>query len=465
MAALTPTLAAILGILALLLRPIHGLAVYLAALCWYPQSVTLKLGTLDFSLSRIAILALLANAILRFKLWKSVRWGWMDAWIVLFFVGHSLALSQNVPSNIWVVREAGGLLNTAFVYLAVRMIVDDRAKVIALIKALILIGLPLAALGIVQMTTGKNPTNYLLPFYSEDLTVRATRENLRFGMHRASVTFGNYISFGLFFAGVAPLCVGLWRARAWSKVTIVALTLALLVGVFSSLSSAPLFAIVAAAGITIAYPLRRFWPVLLGAFLGCVLFVEVFSDSHFYHVLARLAMNPATARYRIGLMEEAFGGGMSGHWFAGYGYVGIGPGNDNTNFHWHHRDIVNIYLAVLVRFGLLGLIPFVALNVLYYRRLVQAARATTDRADKWLIWTISAALIGWNVAMMTVSALGPMNTLLYVFMGLCASLPRALAESAQVAAPRPVGARSRLVIRRRRPLPWRRARPIRGGAS
>jgi hypothetical protein len=82
-----------------------------------------------------------------------------------------------------------------------------------------------------------------------------------------------------------------------------------------------------------------------------------------------------------------------------------------------------------------------------------------------LIWTISAALIGWNVAMMTVSALGPMNTLLYVFMGLCASLPRALAESAQVAAPRPVGARSRLVIRRRRPLPWRRARPIRGGAS
>ena len=47
-----------------------------------------------------------------------------------------------------------------------------------------------------------------------------------------------------------------------------------------------------------------------------------------------------------------FGDGIDGHWITGYGYVGTGPGNDNSNFDWEHKDSINIYIAILATGGL-----------------------------------------------------------------------------------------------------------------
>jgi hypothetical protein len=184
------------------------------------------------------------------------------------------------------------------------------------------------------------------------------------------------------------------------------------------------------------FPWRRYWPILVTVILAILLFVEVFSNRHFYYVLTAFSFDLETAMYRIALIEEAFGGGMRGHWFTGFGFVGIGPGNDNTKFPWENKDLTNMYIQILAQTGLMGLVPFLVINILYYRRLRQAANRVTSQSDEWLVWCLTAALVGWNLGILTVDAFAQIRTQLFMYIAICANMPaiiRVRAVAAQVA--------------------------------
>jgi len=189
------------------------------------------------------------------------------------------------------------------------------------------------------------------------------------------------------------------------------------------MSSSPLFALVASVLFMASYRYRNYWPYLLIAFIALALLVELYSNRHFYHVFARFAFSTRTVYYRIDLIEEALTGGMTGHWLFGYGYIGVAASNDNTGFHWVHKDMVNIYIAHLARTGLVGLVPFMFLNVAYYARLRLAMVRSYDMADRWLIWCFAAGLVGWNVAMMTVNLLSQIQPLFYLVIAIACNAP------------------------------------------
>ena len=65
MSFLTGTIAAIASLLVCILSPVQALAVYIAVLAWYPVTLTLKLGTVDFSASRIVAIVLLISLLMR----------------------------------------------------------------------------------------------------------------------------------------------------------------------------------------------------------------------------------------------------------------------------------------------------------------------------------------------------------------------------------------------------------------
>ena len=144
---------------------------------------------------------------------------------------------------------------------------------------------------------------------------------------------------------------------------------------------------------------------------------------------------------------------MDGHWLTGYGYVSIGPGTDNSNFFWEHKDFTNVYIAILARFGLMGLLPFLLVNFMFYRKLFVAARMCRDPADLWLIWCIASALVGWNIAFLTVSSFRQVVTLLYIFIAICNNLPDMVRVAALAGAPAPVPEQRPFVGYHRRP--WR----------
>ena len=427
----TLIIAVLASLLILGLRPIYGLAVYFVVLFGWSQRLTVALGPLDFTTARIVILVLIARAALDPGLRGSLRVTAMDGLVLVSYLGVVAALAMTTSPAIWVIRESGTLVDTLLPYAAVRLIVRDRRELVTMVKALAVVGIPLALLGIYQSVTGHNPAGFMAEHFAWGMAREVTwPQPDRWGLHRATVTFGHPITFGLFFAAVAPLVLGMpRRGGGWSLPTRVIVAGAIAAGAFVSLSSAPLFALVAGGAFLCCYPVRRLWPAVLAGLVLSVLFVEIYSNRNFYHVLTRLAFRGPTAYYRIGLWEEAWGGGMDGHWLAGYGYVGVGPGVDNTNFHWHHKDLVNIYIGRMARYGMLGLLPFLALNAWIYVSLVKAGRRARAPADLWMTWSLAAALVGWNLGFMTVAALEHIQIMLYMLIGVAANMPMIMARA------------------------------------
>lgn len=420
------TFIAIFGSLAALFStPRRALIIYLSVMFLYPQHLTLNIGSISFTTSRILILVVLTNIFFRTPFASQLKWNWLDFFVMAAFLGKCIALVATTDALRLIERQGGLLIDTVFPYFATRLIVTSRKDLISIIKSLTFIAIPLAIIGVYESVTGQNLYSFL---QSNDAWMSYEQE-LRHGFYRAVGPVGIPINFGLVFAVVFPICLGLRYYPKIRKKWVLSGCAFTIVGVLSSMSSAPFFSTAVSVAAIFFYPLRKHWRVFLVLFLTCCLAVELFSSRHFYQIFDRLALNPKTARYRIGLVEEALGGGMKDHWLTGYGLVGIGKTEESTHsdFNWEHDDFVNIYIGILACYGLLGLLPYFGLNILYYRRLHQAFARATFLPDRWLIWCFLSSMVGWNVAMLTVGAFG-VNTLLHILIANIGNLPQIVSQ-------------------------------------
>lgn len=433
MEAVTIAIAAAGAVGAFLLKPVWAMITYLMVLFYYPQMLTLPLGTVEFSAGRIVVLGLMANALLRGNL-RGFKFNIIDTWVLVQFIMMTIGFMMNVDAVEVLKGRGGQLFDTLMPYFAVRILISDRERLFSLIKWFTVGLVPLAILGIYEAKTGHNVYSPLAPYFSWGLAgPNADPTYMRHGLWRSSSVMGNYISFGMLFAGVAPLALGPMFEKNWGKGVSLVVLGGLLIGMISAMSSGPIFSIVVSFSMIALFRFRDKWPLFAMMVLAGLIFVEVFSNRHFYYVLTLFSFDPETAYYRIGLIEEAFGGGMSGHWFAGYGYVGVGPGNDNAaaGFNWEHQDLTNIYIHYMARAGLLALVPFLIVNYLYYRRLYEASKFAKTPSDAWMIWCLASMLVGWNISMQTVAALAQIETLLFMLIGLCANTPAIMRKTAE----------------------------------
>jgi hypothetical protein len=417
---------AVVGVLALPIR--YSVPIYLAALAWYPSYLAVSIGTVDFTVSRIVILAVLARLLVDREGVAHFRWGWVDTFVVLALAGEYVAGLMTTPTGRLLENRAGAAFDTMLPYFAVRLAVRTKEDYRALLWSLVVIAAPLALFGAYQCWTGDNPFGFLRRFRFTGAVTSGRVLPGRRGFWRAEVTFPMSIMFGLFFAMMGPICAGLWGYTKRKGLLIAGLGL-MLVGMLSSVSSGPWLAGIVACGVMAFYPLRRYWKVALVLIVLFLAAIDVASNRRWYHVLASYStLDAGTAYYRIGLMEEALGGGMSGHWLAGYGMVGRGG---TQSFNWKHKDIVNHYILILVRYGLLALVPFVAAVTAGFFQLRRAlARAVQENA-RWLVWTVMAALVGILAAMFSVSLFGQPGNLFYILLALAAGMPVLVTEGGQ----------------------------------
>jgi hypothetical protein len=415
---------------ALVLGPVASLVVYFLVLFYYPLPLTVPLGSVDFNASRIVILGVLAGAFWRGRHGRPLKFEALDFWVLAQFAAMSVAFLDNADASDVLENRGGKFFDTIFPYIAMRILIDDEKKMVRLIKILTAGLVPLALMGIYEAKTGHNLYSFCARYQSWGLAMQSGDPTyMRHGLYRASASFTNIISFGLLFAAFAPLALGLMADPKWGRVRAALVAGLLMLGLVSSMSSGPLFSIMVTLAMLPLFHFRDKWPLFVVMVVVAIIFTEAFSNRHFYHVLTLFAFDPENAYYRIGLIEECFGGGMAGHWIFGYGFIGIGPGAINTDFHWEHQDLTNLYIHILARAGLVALLPYLIVNFLYFRRLYQAARYATHFSQQWLLWCFAAALAGWNISMMTVSALDQVETLLYVFIALCANMPVILRQT------------------------------------
>lgn len=424
MEAVTLAVAAITSFLVFFLSPIYGLIVYIAAFAWYPTYLAVPVGTIDFTVRRIVILAVFVKLFLLTDLPSRFKFIWLDKIVIIYFIAQILAGTTTAQSlTAFLENRAGAVFDMVLPYFAIRVIMTSREQYYTLIKGILIIAAPLAIVGAYQCMTGNNPVGFLRDYFAWVRYGRIWAEIPRFGLYRADVVFPHPIIYGLFFAMFGPICAGiLGDAKKRRPVHWIGLGL-MVVGVFSSLSSGPALAALLSIPFIAFYRWRKYWKPVVAVIIIMCGSVEVISNRHFYDVLGDFTLNPNSAWYRSKLIDVAlFEGGMSGHWLTGFGYgvdTGWGPKIDKRS----STDLVNHYLLVLSRYGLIGLLPFIAVVASAVKRLIYAYHLSVCDSDKWLVWCLSAGLFGLAGALMSISLFGQSTTVYYMMLGFVGVMP------------------------------------------
>jgi hypothetical protein len=422
MEVVTLLVSAVASIMVFFLSPVHGLIVYLAAFAYYPSYLSAPLGTIDFTVRRIVILVIFAKLFLQTDLPGRFRFVWLDKLVIMYFLAEIIAGATTAPSlEAFLENRGGAIFDMVLPYFAVRLIVINKDQYLILLKGILFLVAPLAIFGFYQCLTGRNPLDFIPG------QVSASPEKMRLGLYRATLTFSDSIMFGLYFAMLGLVCAGLWysiRKNKWLYTILLSLTA---MGVFSSMSSGPILATMLAILFIAFYRFRQYWKIVVAVVIFMCGTVEIISNRHFYDVLGRFTFDPGTAWYRSKLMEVALGGGMSGHWLTGYGLAD--PGWSAQIDNRDHTDIVNQYLLVLCRYGIIGLIPFIAIIVSALKLIIKSFQASMLDSNRWLIWCLAGTLFGLLVSLFTVSLFGTPTSIFYILLGLCGAMPQIAKEA------------------------------------
>ncbi|MHC4551327.1 MAG: hypothetical protein ACYSUT_00980 [Planctomycetota bacterium] len=393
----------------------YGLVIYFATLIFLPGSLSLELGPLNFPVHRIAILMLFLNLFMAQRDIKTFRFIRADVWLLIFFAAQIAAGLCTTESMMILENRAGYFMDVALPYFAVRVIINKKEKYLLFLRYALILSAFLVVPALYQMTYGTNP----LLFGREPLLM------FRRGFWRAYTSFDNSIYFGLFYAVIAAAGTGLiLYDKKLNRIGSTMLVGSALVGMMTSMSSGPLMAAVISGGIISLFPIRRRWKmIILSMVIGCV-GIEFLSNRHFYEVVDRFTFQNQTAWYRARLIEVAlFEGGMTGHWFVGYG-LNVDPGwGERIVGPGYWSDIVNQYLLYLCRFGLIGLFPFLVFIWCTIRRLFRRYFKIRDWSDQWLIWCLAAAVIGTLISLNTVSIFGAVLSVFFMLLAMANNLP------------------------------------------
>ncbi len=398
-------------------RPCWGLAAYLASLMWYPEYLRINIGA-EFSAPRIILLVLLARCLADRAVTRRFRWTSLDSLAAACMVVFSAALAMTTPLTAWLTSQAGFVMDTFLVYLAVRLAVADRGSLAFVAKAMGVILVPLAIHGLVEMWTGRSL--YVgLGQYCSWAPFKGMFYQERYGLNRAMGPQGECIMFGLNFMAFLPL---LWLLRyeggPWRSLAGVMGLFAIL-GTLSTISSGPIMA----TGIVIfgLFLEKARWLVrpLLGLFLLACLGIEVVSNNHFYYVLGDLAMDPESAWYRARLIDVAIQK-LPEYWLYGYGHANPGWGPLINGMNW--TDGVNDYIVHGILYGIGGVAMYTALQVAAIRRMVRIVRHSRHDWQRSAAWALGCTLAGLMVSFWSVSLFGTMTTIYYILIGLIASL-------------------------------------------
>jgi len=416
----TLLIAAACSIVIWFVSPTNRLTVYIASLIWYPVYLTVEIGTIDFSVSRMVILVLYLRLALEYVPFKNFKFILLDYLVIIYCISEFVAGVFNVEIMELLENRGGAMFDTILPYFAVRLIITSKAQYIQFLKGILFVGCPLAIVGFYQSLTGNNPFGFLREYHAWADVVSEPIQ--RMGFYRADVTFSVHIMFGFFFAMFVPIIAGLLVNMKRNLLILIAGLGLMCMGLFSSMSSSPFLSGFLSIVFLFFYRFRRYTKqVIVIAVLLC-LSIEIVSNRHFYDLLGAFTMNPGTAWYRGRLIDVAFfEGGMSGHWGSGFGFEdpGWGPMIDMRNY----TDVVNHYIVVLCRYGLIGLVPFMALLAVAVRNLYRVFKMNLIAEERWLVWCLGASFFGLLISLNAVWLFGQTITLFYIMLGFCGAMP------------------------------------------
>jgi len=420
MQGVTLTIALILSVLVIALRPKHAFVAYIVGLLWYPSYLAISIGTIDILVGRFVVAVLLLRCLFDDKIRTKFKWCRLDTLVTLsmcVYVG-AFIITQVGPLSATIENRGGFLMDTWCAYLAARFIVTDRKNLISIIKCVGIVLVPLAILGVIESATGWQPFAPLRRFSPWFDGGNVVSEG-RFGYARAVGPFGHPILFGGGFAMFLPLIYYLrYEKKEWRSFAYI-ISGILLLGALSSMSSGPWLMIIAVIFCLIMERHKHLIkPLFIFMIISCIM-VGIASNRPFYHVIVSWA-NPlgGAAWHRAKLIDVAIEK-FDEWWLIGYGDKDPGWG---SYFGMSKTDITNEYILKGVRYGILGIIALCAVFAKAFQGLISTYRKQQHPAMKSLCWAFGSLLLSVTFAWMSVSFFGQLSTLVYCAVGMIGSL-------------------------------------------
>jgi len=406
--------------LVIVLRPAYGLAVCLGALIWYPNYLRISIGTIDISAARIVLPVLLLRCLMDGRIYKRFTWSRLDTWVAVSMAVYVGMYLLTRPLEMGVENRGGFLMDTWLAYMCARLVITDQAALARVIKIVAVLLSVLAVLTVIESATHHYFFYSLVRFRPWDMDADNPLEQPmgRWGFYRGLGPFSHSIMLGMCFAMFLPLIWALRRERGDWRVLAYPLSVLVVLGAFSSMSSNPWMMVIFII-FALAMEKRRHWvKPLLAMLVVLLLGLEVASNRHFYHVLFQY-MNPVGGDWwqRAKLMDCAIES-IGEWWLRGYG--GRDPG-------WGPKlgmafvDLNNEFILAGVEYGIWGVIVFCTVLGLAFQQLCKVYRLSKDPVTRSWIWALGVALAGVIVSLQGVSLFGQNVTLFYCLLGFIGS--------------------------------------------
>jgi len=400
----------------------HALLPLLLLSSAVPTGQRVAILTLDFNLIRLALLAYAARVLVRGE-YRGFRTRRCDqlvlAWLSTRMVAY-VALHASTGAFIF---QAGQLYDFLGLYFVARLYLRTQADVLRAWRWFAMLSLPVAALFLVEQSSGRNLFSALggVPEFT----------NIREGRLRCQGPYEHPILAGAYWAMLVPGFLGMARStsRAIKRAGRVGLGCALIVIIACS-SSTPLIGVAAGLGLAACFTARRHAREALLAFGGLLVLVHFARERPVWQLIAEVGVvGGSTATYRYRLID-AFIRNWS-EWFL------IGT---KGTAHWGRflYDLTNQYVVEGVRGGILTLILFVwTLSSSLRRSWSMSLSRGVQRAQRLVTWHTAAALGGAAVMFLGISITHSNQTVLVLMFLIAATQAgRAGAGRPKTAAPR-----------------------------
>jgi hypothetical protein len=329
------------------------------------------------------------------------------------------------PLSIALENRAGFLMDTWFAYMAVRLVLTDRASVASFVKTTALVLAPLALFGVVEAVAHWQPFLLLKRFRPWSTIAIGERDDIeigaegRWGFSRATGPFSHSIMFGLCFVMFLPMIWALRRERGqWSKLAY-PFSAVTLIGAVSSMSSGPWVASGATIFFLMVERYKRWVKQGLIALAVATILAGTVSNRPFYHVIVDYANPLGGSGWQRARIIDCAIEDFDEWWLAGYG--GQDPGwGPRTGM--GHTDLNNEFLMAGVEYGIWGMAALIAVYASAMKVVIRAHKPPTDPQLQSWAWSIGASIIATAIAGMGVSFFGAPTMLFYLIIGLAGSL-------------------------------------------
>jgi hypothetical protein len=402
--------------LVVFLSPVLAFATYISVLLLYPTYLTVNIGSINITASRILVAALMLKCVLDKDLKRSFRWSALDTWVTLSMGVYVGIMLVTYPISEALQNRAGYLMDTWFAYLVARFCITNQHQLRTAIKWIAIVLTVLAILGLVESFSGWQPYLPLTRYCPWRPELRLAEP--RSGLNRAIGPFGHPIMFGMAFALFLPLVYSLRCERRWRGAAFF-LSIMIILGALSSMSSGPIMMVIAAILCLVMENFKR-WvkPLLYLSVIMCVM-VGIVSNRPFYHVMLSY-LNPIGGSWwhrakLIDLAIEHFGE----WWLIGYGGKDPGWGDYLGS---NHTDVTNEFILAGVQYGILGVIALCSVLVVVFSNLIRMHNSATEHQVKSLAWALGSSIFATIVVFMSVSFFGQILTLFYCILGIVGSV-------------------------------------------